>query len=38
LSNETSYLKEIAEKLGISITTVQALKDYSDVSLKLKLQ
>jgi transcriptional regulator with XRE-family HTH domain len=31
--------KEIAEKLGISITTVsKALKDYSDVSLKLKLQ
>ena len=30
-------LKEIAEKLGISITTVsKALKDYSDVSLKTK--
>jgi LacI family transcriptional regulator len=30
-------LKEIAEKLGISITTVsKALKDYPDVSLKTK--
>ena len=34
---KATTLKEIAEKLGISITTVsKALKDYTDVSAKTK--
>jgi DNA-directed RNA polymerase specialized sigma subunit len=37
--NEDITLKEIASKLGISITTVSALKNYSDVKvIKAKKQ